>query len=348
MSSASAATPSVPKNSLFDTPLTRSLAEAGRLTLRWIRKQPVASTLIVLALAIIAYFYGFRPGFGMGHARPVLPWLVDTWVPRHGYEHGWLYPFLAVILAALRLPQVAAHPTRPAPWGLALVLLGAIFYVAAVRTYQARIAIAGFPFLFLGGVAWLQGWKAARLLAFPIFLIYFFVPIPGMIQATNGLQIFATKSAYFIGKALGVDAALSGNDIYSIPIDKWKFNIAEGCSGMRSLQALTLIGAVYAHLTQKVLWKKLVLFAVSIPLAILGNCLRVASILLVAEYWDPDVAAKSYHEGSGFLFFLAVGLAGLGLVDWLLNRNRQARVVTRRVNVPPTEGPTPPSPTLAS
>lgn len=310
---------------------------------RWARQQPMAFALVVLALGILAYFYGFRPGFGMGHSRAIFPWLTDTWVPRHGYEHGWLYPFLGVILAALRLPKVAATPAKPTPWGLALMFFGALLYIAAVRTYQARVAIAGFPFFLLGGVAWLHGWQAARLLAFPIFLVYFFVPIPGMLQATNGLQIFATKSAYYIGKALGVNAALSGNDIYSVPVDRWQFNIAEGCSGMRSLQALTLIGAVYAHLTQKVLWKKLVLFAVSFPLAILGNCLRVASILLVAEYWDPEIAAKSYHEGSGFLFFLAVGLAGLGLVDWLLNRNRQVRVVTRRVNVPPISGPTPPS-----
>ena len=184
-----------------------------------------------------------------------------------------------------------------------LVVIGALFFVAAVRTFQPRVALAGLPLILLGGLAWWRGWAAARLLAFPVFLLYFVIPVPGMIQATNGLQLLATKSAYHLSKLFGMNASLSGNDIFSVPVDKWNFNIAEGCSGVRSLMALMLVSAVYAHLTQKTLWKKFVLFACSVPLAILSNCLRVASILIVAEYFSADFAAKTYHEGSGFLVF---------------------------------------------
>jgi exosortase/archaeosortase family protein len=110
------------------------------------------------------------------------------------------------------------------------------------------------------------------------------------------------------------------------------------------LVALTLVGAVYAHLTQRELWKKLVIFACSFPLAIIGNCLRVASILLFAEYIDPDIAGKAYHSGSGFLFFLVVGLAGLSLCDWLLNHAGRGRVVRRRVSAVPAPAASPPEP----
>ena len=243
---------------------------------------------------------------------------------------------------ARRIPEAAALPSRPSRWGLGLVVLGALCYVAAVRTYQPRVALGGLPILLLGAVVWMRGWATARLFAFPLCIVYFIIPIPGMIQATNGLQLFATKSAYHLGKLLGVPATLSGNDIYAMPMDKWQFNIAEGCSGVRSLMALTLVSAVYAHLTQKVLWKKAVLFLCSIPLAILGNCLRLTSILVVAEFIDAKFAAATYHEGSGFIFFLVVGLAGLSLVDWLINRRGEARVVTRRVvaNLPAEAPPT--------
>ena len=85
------------------------------------------------------------------------------------------------------------------------------------------------------------------------------------------------------------------------------------------------------------------LFACSVPLAILSNCLRVASILVVAESFSPEFAAKTYHEGSGFLFFLVVGLAGLAAVDWLLNHRGRKKVVIRRTPaVSGGEGPVAP------
>lgn len=323
--------------------LAQAVGGALRSLLAEARRQPVATVFAVAILGVIAYFYGWVQSFGPKHAYSAFSWLVSTWNPRTGYEHGFLVPFLFLFLVARRLPQVLAAPARPTGWGLAMVVLGGLFFVAAVRTFQPRIALAGLPLVVLGGIAWWRGWATARLLAFPVLLLYFVVPAPGMIQATNDLQLLATKSAFHLSKLFGIQASLSGNDIFSIPMDKWKFNIAEGCSGVRSLMALTLVSAVYAHLTQKVLWKKIVLFACSVPLAILSNCLRVASILVVAEYFSAEFAAKTYHEGSGFLFFLVVGLAGLAAVDWLLNRGGRRTVVTRRTpTVPEGERPVAP------
>ncbi len=307
------------------------------------RRQPIAAALVVAVLLVLAYFYGWVESFGPRHAYSAFSWLVSTWNPRTGYEHGYLVPFLFVFLVARRLPQVVAAPVKPSTWGLALAVLGCLCFVAAIRTFQPRVALGGLPFIVLGGLAWWRGWQAARLLAFPVMLLYFVIPVPGMIQATNGLQLLATKSAYYLSKLFGIQASLSGNDIYSIPMEKWKFNIAEGCSGVRSLMALMLVSAVYAHLTQKTLWKKAVLFACSVPLAIISNCLRVTSILVVAEYFSADFAAKTYHEGSGFLFFLVVGLAGLAAVDWFLNQRGRRKVIIRRPAVAGGDDPVAPS-----
>lgn len=310
--------------------LARAVGGALRQLVEEGRRQPVTAALVIGVVVSLVYFYGWVQSFGPRHAMSAFSWLVSTWNPRTGYEHGYMVPFLFVFLVARRLPQVLAAPVRPAAWGLALVVVGGLFFVAAVRTFQPRVALAGLPLMVLGGLAWWRGWASARLLAFPVLLLYFVIPVPGMIQATNGLQLLATKSAYYLSKVFGIEASLSGNDIYSIPLGKWTFNIAEGCSGVRSLMALTLVSAVYAHLTQKTLWKKIVLFACSVPLAIVSNCLRVASILVVAEYFSKDFAAKTYHEGSGFLFFLIVGLTGLAAVDWLLNHRGRRTVVIRR------------------
>ncbi|MGI8605097.1 MAG: exosortase/archaeosortase family protein [Verrucomicrobiales bacterium] len=296
------------------------------------RQHRAAAILTMASIAVVAYFYGFVPYFGAYHDYSALGYLAGSWNERTGYDHGFVGPFLIAFLLLRRLPEVAEAPWRPAGWGIAFIIFGVLTYLVAIRTLQYHVAVGGLPFLILGGIAWAHSWRAARLLAFPIFVLYFLIPVPGLIQATNGLQLLATKAAYSIATFAGIDAVLSGNDINSVPAGKWGFNIAEGCSGVRSLVALTLIGAVYAHLTQRELWKKLVIFACSFPLAIIGNCLRVASILFVAEYISPDFASKSYHGGSGFIFFLVVGLAGLSLCDWLLNHAGRSRVVTRRVS----------------
>jgi len=325
--------------------LLQAVGAAMQTLWQEIRRQPLTAALVAAVVLVVAVFYGGMATFGPRHIYSAFAWLVSSWNPRTGYEHGFIVPFIFLFLVARRLPQLLAEPARPSVWGLVAVVLGALFFVAAVRTFQPRVALAGLPLVILGSVAWWRGWRTARLIAFPVLLLYFVIPVPGMIQATNGLQLLATKSAYYLSKLFGIQASLSGNDIFSIPMDKWKFNIAEGCSGVRSLMALMLVSAVYAHLTQKTLWKKVVLCACSVPLAILSNCLRVASILVVAEYFSADFAAKTYHEGSGFLFFLAVGLAGLAAVDWLLNGRGKKTVVIRRTPVEPgPEGPVPPTP----
>lgn len=328
-----------PSSSVFDTDLARTLRQACRIVADACRQSPRAALLVLACVAVVGYFYGVVANFAINHSMSALVWMVQQWSStKHGLEHGWVIPPLMLILLARQVPGIAALPRKPSAWGLVLVFLGALSYVVAMRTFQARVAIAGLPLIPIGAVMWLHGWEAAKRVIFPLILIYFVVPIPGMIQATNGLQLFATKSAYHIANIIGIPCTLSGNDIYSIPSEKWNFNIAEGCSGVRSLMALMLVSAVYAHLTQKQLWKKIVLFACSVPLAILGNCLRVASIVIVAEYISPTLAAKAYHEWSGFVFFLLVGLAGLALVDWLINR-RKNNLVVRKVMPAPAAQP---------
>jgi exosortase len=115
-------------------------------------------------------------------------------------------------------------------------------------------------------------------------------------------------------------------------------DIAEGCSGIRSLMALTMIAAVFAHYTQKSLWKKAVLFGSSLPLAIIGNFGRIFTILVIAQMGFADFAMKTFHDWAGLLFFFPIALSGLYLIDYLLNirerRKRKKKVSVSRKNTP--------------
>ncbi len=272
-----------------------------------------------LGLAIIAGFYTFLKLYGLGGNQSNVQWWWSACNTETDYVHGRFVPIAIVGLIFLARKQLAAAALKPNNWGIALVLVGCLFFFLSVRTLQPRVAIGALPFLILGASLFLCGWEVTKLLAFPVALIYFAIPLPGLNQATNQLQILATQTAFQLSSLLGANIEVAGNNINSADGSWPGFNIAEGCSGVRSLIALTLIAAIYAHLTQKALWKKVVLFAASVPLALIANGLRVTTIILIAEYWSADFAAKTYHNFSGFIFF-PLGLAGLILLDLILNR----------------------------
>ena len=165
------------------------------------------------------------------------------------------------------------------------------------------------------------------------------MPVPQIQQASALLQVIITKLCYSVGVLLGMDIALQGNTIRATGPNEWGFDIAEACSGIRSLMALTMVAAVYANYTQKQLWKKAFLFASALPLAIIGNFFRIFTILVLAELGFTKFAAATYHDWAGLLIFYPLALGGLFLVDSLLNRRRRRMVRKKIVSAAPETKP---------
>jgi len=100
--------------------------------------------------------------------------------------------------------------------------------------------------------------------------------------------------------------------------ERWGVDVANPCSGLRSLLAMTALTSAYAFATQRTLWKKLALFAASIPLAIAGNIVRIVVIGLIAESFGEKVAVGLIHEYSGYVVFI-VAIALMVSFGSLLN-----------------------------
>ena len=283
-------------------------------------------------VSIIAYFYGVYQLFGVGNQLGALHWLKNNWTKETDYQHGYFIPVIIVGLIFWDRKNLAASPVKGSNLGLWIILGAVLFFLLSKRTVQARVAVASFPILLTGISMFLWGWPVTKRLLFPFFLIGFAVPIPQMIQATNGLQIIATKTAYSVSSLLGADVIVAGNNIKSTTGawgDESGFHIAEGCSGIRSLVALTLVAAVYGYVTTQKAWKVAVLIVASIPLAILANAARVTTIILIAEYISPDFAARTYHNWSGFLFF-PIGLFFILVLGVVLNGGTAALRVRKK------------------
>lgn len=296
-------------------------------------------TGLILSAALLVWFYAFVPGFGPGRTMSALSWLVCSWNPETDYEHGFLFPFIIVGMLIMRWKQMRGAATRGEWIGVALLVLGAMTYVAAQRTLQPRVAIGGLPVTLLGCAWFLWGRRVALLLTFPLCFLWLAIPLPGFQQATVHLQLIATSLAHHGASLLGVENYTQGTLVLPVK-GAWKpLDIASGCSGIRSLMALIMVSSAWAYLAPISLWKKAALFVSAIPLAILGNALRVISIFVIAEYVNADWAINTWHDWSDLLLFypfsllLMLGLHTLfeGGLPWKRGQTSRKVVIRRQI-----------------
>lgn len=288
-----------------------------------------------IALALLAWFYCFQPGFGREHWS-AFAWLISSWNGETDYEHAWMVPILSAVMLVHAWKSIRDVPGKQDMRGLAMLAFGALLYVVSFRTLQGRIAIGALPFILTGGVWFLYGEKIARLCAFPFFFLWMMIPLPGFQQATVGLQLLATQAAHWGAGLFGVQTIVEGTNISSASGNWDTYSIAGGCSGIRSLMALIMISTAWAYLAPLAMWKKIVLACSAVPLAIVGNAFRVTSIFVLAEYVNPAFASKTWHDWSGLLFFFPMTLVLLTLLhgvlagEFPLLKRRRSRVMRIR------------------
>lgn len=274
----------------------------------------------LLVVGCLFYYYGFYEIYPnrVQNDGAVLPWLKTTWNDENDLLHGYAVPFLFILFAYKAWLDSRKESFSRGGVGVAIALCGMVLFLLAVRTLQMRLAMIGLPFVLSGSAIYLFGWQKGRHFLFASFFWWFAIPVPGLNQMTNVLQVMVTQACYFVGSGVGMELINSGNNIHSAT-GEWNFDIAEGCSGVRSLMALVMIAAIYAYYTQKELWKKILLFGSALPLALFGNFCRVFTILVLAELGFEEFAANAYHDFAGLLIFFPAAIGGMLLLDRIVN-----------------------------
>ncbi len=310
--------------SLPCAPLPLSKAP-GRL-LSWCRREPITALLAGACLAALVYFFGFHPTFLNG-TKTTARWAWEAWNPENNQEHSALVLPIALFLVWFHRGKLANARIEPWNPGLLIVAVGAGCFVLGARALQPRIAIFSLPVLLIGAVAFLWGRPAARIVLFPCAFLLFMVPIGGLVQGTVSLQLLVSTVCNTLCSIIGMKIEVSGTTIRSLD-GGFNFEIAEGCSGIRSLMAMTTLTALFVHLTQREWWKKGVIFAGSIVFAVVGNIGRIFTVILFAKFINPRIASGIYHDYSGFIFFpiavaSMVSFARVVNLDWRAILNRQ-------------------------
>jgi exosortase len=248
---------------------------------------------------------------------PVLEALIQQWNNDEDMGHGFFVPAIAVYIAWTKRDELLGRPIKPNYWGLALVLWAALQLTVATLGVELFLARTAFIFAVAGTVLFLGGTHALRVLAFPILLLFFMVPIPAVIynKITFPLQMFASIVAEKTLSLINIPVLRDGNVLH---LPSQSLSVVEACSGIRSLLSLSFLSVVYAYFFDKRVWMRWALLIATVPIAILANSGRVTFTGIVSEI-DPELAHGMAHSASGWVIFM-IALVMLVVVHQVIDR----------------------------
>jgi exosortase len=248
---------------------------------------------------------------------PVLYSLASVWVNDADMGHGFFVPLIAAFIIWQKREELLAIEPKPNLWGLVVVFLGGAQLTAATLGVELFLTHTAFVVTLIGVIWLLRGTETLKMLAFPLFLLFFMVPIPAIIyyRITFPLQLIASRMAANALDLLGIPVLREGN-ILELPHQA--LSVVEACSGIRSLLSLTFLSLVYGYFFEKRIWVRVVLFASTIPIAIIANGSRVTFTGIMTQI-KPELAEGFFHESTGWVIFL-VALIILVLFHQLIVR----------------------------
>lgn len=229
--------------------------------------------------------------------------LVHDWMNDGNYSHGFLIVPLALYFAWERRARLRTLQRRPSAFGLVVVLGSLIVLLAglmAAELFLTRVSIIG---VVAGTILFLYGWPTLGVLALPVLFLLLMIPIPAILlnQVTFPLQLLASQVGEQSLRALDVPVLREGNVIVLANVS---LEVAEACSGIRSLISLLTLGIVYGYFVDPRFSVRFIVALSTIPIAIVSNGLRVAGTGIAAHYWGAKVAEGFFHTFSGWLVFV--------------------------------------------
>lgn len=267
---------------------------------RFLRAYAQASVLFLLA----AWLYA-----------PLAFRLASQWWRDPNYTHAFFVPLFSLFLLWERRTKLAALEIQPAWSGLGMLLAALMALVLGTINGGFFLYRISFLLFVAGAVVFLAGWRHLAQVSFPLAVLVLMIPSSTLLdQIAFPLQIVASKTASFLLMLAGVPVAREGNIIL---LPTARLEVAEACSGVRSLFSLISLTIIYGYLAETKIGVRALLALMAVPISVLANALRIAVTGLVVDYWGLEGAQGTPHLISGWLIF-AGSLALVFLVHRLL------------------------------
>ncbi|MEW8682052.1 MAG: VPLPA-CTERM-specific exosortase XrtD [Candidatus Thiodiazotropha endolucinida] len=249
----------------------------------------------LICVSIILLVYAFWDG---------IVDMLGRWGGKEEYGYAYFLPFISAYLIWQRRDRLVAAEFNPSWLGVVAVLIaGFFFFLGEIATTYTLVQYA--LVLTIIGMAYaLLGWQAFKIVAGPLFLLFFIVPLPPFVynSLSGKLQLVSSQIGVEVIRWFGISVYLEGN---VIDLGNYKLQVVEACNGLRYLFPLVSLAFLAAYLYRVEMWKRVVVFLSSIPITVLMNSFRIGVIGVLVDNWGQEQADGFLHYFEGWVIFMA-------------------------------------------
>lgn len=274
------------------------------------RAIPGTVPLFLLAVACVLGLLGFL------YLEAIHWWRSEWTYSGTYYAHAVFIPFFVAAMIWRDRERLRRIPLGRSWWGLIPILLAFALVIHARRAEVTAVLSISFVLFLLGATMIVAGGAMTRALLFPIVFLLTMVPIVPNSQISPiafPIQMTSAKLAATIMNLIGFPAVRTGTQI---SMENYTLNVEEPCSGFKTLVGLLAFAGAFAYLVDGALWKRLLLFFLAGPLAILINAVRIVLIGLVGELFSAEWALR-FHDYSGFIVLIIGFMILFNMARWL-------------------------------
>jgi len=318
-----------------DTIISSSSASTvrGGVTARLQWKWTLLASVGILVAAFGWMIYGLPYAAGYAdHRLSIVGWLLRSWQDPT-WQHGALAAPIAAFLVWRRRKVLAALPLQTSYVGLAIALFSLVLFWIGYRGNFYYIGYASVQLLVAGAVLWLAGWRWFWTVSFAWMILSFAWPYL-FVEDTVAfkLRFLMVSATGKILNTIGVATLQDGTRLLSAAVGdqaegaRFSMNVDGPCSGLRSLFALMMVSALFGYFRQRTWWRRGLLFALSVPLAVFANMVRILILTFATMAFGERFAlgnggeySSNFHLLTGVFVFI-VSLSGLSFVEFVLNK----------------------------
>ena len=229
--------------------------------------------------------------------------MIDTWRNSEAYSHGFLIPFVSAYLVWSKRKALRSLPRETYPPGFLMLLAGLFMLLAGSLAFDPFTFRLSFLFVLSGLTALFLGREVFRELAFPIGYLFFMIPLPYIVMKSMavGMKFTYAQLTYLAISGTGVPILMEG---VCLQLPNARLVVGDYCTGVLSIVAITAISTLYAYLSQRTFLCRTLLVILAVPLAMLGNMLRLVSTVWLTYIYGPRVLDSAIHEYHGLFNFL--------------------------------------------
>jgi exosortase A len=244
--------------------------------------------------------------------------MAADWYIDENYSHGFLIPFISGYILWQRKDSIKAADFVPANSGMLLVIMGLGLYLVGMVAGESFTMRTSMLIVLAGTIIFGYGFGLFKTISFPFFYLIFMIPLPYILYDSVAFPLKLVVSKYSVDflKLIGIPVMREGNVIRLVSTT---LEVADACSGIRSMMSLLALSAALAYFTQSGWVKRTVLIALSIPIALFANSIRVIGTGILANRYGAAAAEGFFHEFAGLVIF-GVAMAMLILSALLISK----------------------------